>query len=215
MSLPGASLGCLRILVCFACVCMCAIFINIKEKFNLSIAIPVAQLLFLAAASLSFSFSCRLHRSMAKGGNKKSAAAKAKAAAKTLSSKTRNDTEQVTRVLRREFRGWGSQELATKGGSDNKTLLATIKQTIKNGREQALRIQPEFWAGLRLSFRSVRQSAEQRSLLVANRDEAIAPKLETAWKAMNQSQAVKNTGRPRDVLQAVHEHEPAGVCHLL
>ena len=128
---------------------------------------------------------------MAKGGNKKSAAAKAKASAATLSSKTRNDTEQVTRVLRREFRGWGSQELATKGGQDNKTLLATIKQTIKNGREQQIRIQPEFWAGLRLSYRSVRQGAEQRSLLVANRDEAIAPKLETAWKAMNQSQAVK------------------------
>ena len=39
MSLPGAFLGLLRILLCFACVCMCAVFINIKEEFNLSVAI--------------------------------------------------------------------------------------------------------------------------------------------------------------------------------
>ena len=83
--------------------------------------------------------SCR--RMPAKGKNatgKGKASAKAKAAA--LSSKSRSAEEAVTRILRKEFKGWSSTDLSTK--VSGRTAMEQIRQSIEEARATRTRVQP-------------------------------------------------------------------------
>ena len=126
---------------------------------------------------------------VAKKAKKGAAAPKAK----SLSGKTRSEQEAVHRILQKEFRGWSVTDLNTKGGTEMKTPLDVIKSTIRDSRSNRSRIQPEFWAGVRLRFRQTREDAACRNLVVADRAMPIAAQLQDGWTAMNTGNTQKKT----------------------
>ena len=95
---------------------------------------------------------------------------------------SRTEEEAVHRVLAKEFRGWSMQALSTKG-SDGQACLSVVKEAVATARANSRRIQPEFWGGVRLQYRQCR--VDRKQLQVQDRNQAINPRLNTAWQAMH------------------------------
>ena len=122
-------------------------------------------------------------------GNKSAAKNKAKAKAKALSQASRTDTQAVTRVLGKEWRGWSAASLSTQG-PDGKTPLTAVKEAVAQAREDRQRIMPELWAALRLRYRSVQDDFSGRAAVI-NRHDPVAPQLQEAFAAMNSGHTVR------------------------
>ena len=113
----------------------------------------------------------------------------ANANAKSLSKASRSDDQAVSRVLAREFQGWSNTALSTR--ISGQTCLDDIKQSVADSRCTRARVQPEFWAALRLRYREAHDG--KVALQVKHRQDSIAARLSDSWQEMNAGTTTKRS----------------------